>query len=351
MKKHFVLTELKDKIIIKFELQDKEQTIKIYDKRTKEVKTVCNLLEVNKLNFEYSKGIITVSKEDIKEIYFDILIRLNLESHIKISLEVEKIIYSEKFQENKGVENMESLAKVYVTNLGKYNEGYLVGKWFDLPCEDFEIKFNEVLKSIGIDGVEYEEYFITDWETEINGLEIGEYTNIENLNNTLLELVNNENYSEYFLKEIKTMVECLDYNLKEALENYENHQFIILDENEWNDEKNIAYSLVDSIGDLESTLGSKVGNYFDYESFGRDLRIGGDLDRLLQEYDSQTREEIESLDDGDIGEWVVNEVYGDIEHLGKETKEQYFDYESFGRDLLIGDYTICHNTKMAVSKY
>ena len=28
--------------------------------------------------------------------------------------------------------------RVFITNLGKYNEGKLVGKWLDLPCEDTE---------------------------------------------------------------------------------------------------------------------------------------------------------------------------------------------------------------------
>ena len=54
------------------------------------------------------------------------------------------------------------MINVYITNLGKYNEGYLIGKWLKLPATDEEIK--NVLKEIGIDGVLYEEYFFTDWE-------------------------------------------------------------------------------------------------------------------------------------------------------------------------------------------
>lgn len=36
--------------------------------------------------------------------------------------------------------------RVFITNLGKYNEGELVGKWLDLPCDDLE----EELASIGV---------------------------------------------------------------------------------------------------------------------------------------------------------------------------------------------------------
>ena len=57
--------------------------------------------------------------------------------------------------------------KIFITNLGRYNEGYLVGKWVKLPvCEDV---LDKVLKEIGIDEY-YEEYFITDYENEIIGI-------------------------------------------------------------------------------------------------------------------------------------------------------------------------------------
>lgn len=36
--------------------------------------------------------------------------------------------------------------KVFITNLGKYTEGKLVGKWLDLPCNNI----TEQLKSIDV---------------------------------------------------------------------------------------------------------------------------------------------------------------------------------------------------------
>ena len=38
------------------------------------------------------------------------------------------------------------MLKVYLANLGKYVEGYLVGKWVELPCDDIAAE----LKSIGV---------------------------------------------------------------------------------------------------------------------------------------------------------------------------------------------------------
>ena len=74
--------------------------------------------------------------------------------------------------------------RAHVTNLGKYNEGHLVGDCLDFPVthEDMSVKeaVNEMLCRIGVDGVLYEEYFITDYDCEIEGLTdcLGEYENL-----------------------------------------------------------------------------------------------------------------------------------------------------------------------------
>ena len=48
--------------------------------------------------------------------------------------------------------------QVYIANLGKYNEGELVGAWFTFP-----IDFEEVKEKIGLND-EYEEHF--HWRTQ-----------------------------------------------------------------------------------------------------------------------------------------------------------------------------------------
>ena len=57
--------------------------------------------------------------------------------------------------------------KIFLTNLGKYTEGYLIGKWVKLPVS--EEVLDKVLEEIGINEY-YEEYFITDYENDIVGL-------------------------------------------------------------------------------------------------------------------------------------------------------------------------------------
>lgn len=65
---------------------------------------------------------------------------------------------------------------IYLTNLRKYNEGELVGKWVELPISEDELQ-EELEEVLGDD----EEYFITDWEAP-NGFDIGEYSNLYSLN-------------------------------------------------------------------------------------------------------------------------------------------------------------------------
>ena len=73
--------------------------------------------------------------------------------------------------------------KIFITNLGRYVEGTLMGEWVKLPIP--EEKQTEVLNRIGINS-EYQEYFITDYESSMANLEISEYTSISEVN-TLAE--------------------------------------------------------------------------------------------------------------------------------------------------------------------
>ena len=63
--------------------------------------------------------------------------------------------------------------EAFVTNLGKYNEGELVGEWVHFPTTEEEMK--KVFERIGIGskgefGQVYEEWFITDYDCSIHGV-------------------------------------------------------------------------------------------------------------------------------------------------------------------------------------
>jgi len=91
---------------------------------------------------------------------------------------------------------MPALFEAYVTNLGKYNEGELVGEYLKFPTTPEEVQ--ALLKRIGIDGVRYEEIFITDFDGDVLGLydHLGEYENIDELNPLkTVELSTEQNYN------------------------------------------------------------------------------------------------------------------------------------------------------------
>ena len=54
---------------------------------------------------------------------------------------------------------------VWIGNLGKYNEGELVGGWLKLPKTNEEI--DKFLKEVVMLNEEYEEYMINDYATDL----------------------------------------------------------------------------------------------------------------------------------------------------------------------------------------
>ena len=152
-----------------------------------------------------------------------------------------------------------TLLKVFITNLGKYNEGELIGEWVSLPVDESELE--EVLERIGINE-EYEEYFITDYETEFDGLKVDEYSNIEELNELAEQL---ESLDEYALEKVGAIVEAYGADLKEAIENIDDYTYY-----SGKTLEDLAYEYVE-----EMNLPEFAQRYFDYKAFARDLGFDG----------------------------------------------------------------------------
>ena len=77
---------------------------------------------------------------------------------------------------------MATLFEAYVTNAGKYSEGQLVGETLKFPTTAQEVE--ALLKRIGVDGVRYQEIFITSFDGDVLGLydHLSEYENLDELN-------------------------------------------------------------------------------------------------------------------------------------------------------------------------
>lgn len=156
------------------------------------------------------------------------------------------------------------MMNIYLTNLGKYNEGELVGEWVQLPISNEELQ--EVFKRIGINK-EYEEYFITNYECDF--YEIGEYENIDTLNEIAEKIDNLDEEQEQVVKVL--MSEC-GYDLDDAIEKAENGDYRIY--SNCDNMTDVAYAVVEECDYLRN-VPENIARYFDYEAFGRDLGIEG----------------------------------------------------------------------------
>ncbi|HBE9445502.1 antirestriction protein [Clostridioides difficile] len=140
--------------------------------------------------------------------------------------------------------------RVYIANLGKYNEGELVGNWFTPP-----IDWDNLKERIGLNS-EYEEYAIHDWELPF---EISEYTSIDEINR------------------LCSMAEELaSTDIGEAISDIKKAFFSSFEELYEHKEDIVYYPGCSDMSDECNMLGEipeNVRNYINYEAYARDLEI------------------------------------------------------------------------------
>ena len=153
--------------------------------------------------------------------------------------------------------------KGYITNLGKYNEGELIGKWTDFPISEEDLK--DVLEEIGINE-EYEEYFFTDFEDNMFGF--GEYSSISEINSVT------EKYEELCNNYDEEIVNALlgEYSDLEDVENALNNMRVYYNVYDMED---VARKYVEDTCMLEN-IPSNIAEYFDYEKLGDNMEYDGD---------------------------------------------------------------------------
>ena len=147
--------------------------------------------------------------------------------------------------------------RIYIANLGKYNEGELVGAWFTPPVD-----FEEVKERIGLND-EYEEYAIHDYELPF---EIDEYTPIEEVNR-LCEMV--EDLPEYIQEELSELQSYFG-SIEELCEHEDN----IICHSGCDDMADVARYYLEESGQL-GELPAHLQNYIDYAAYGRDMELEG----------------------------------------------------------------------------
>ena len=226
----------------------------------------------------------------------------------------------------------------FITNLGKYNEGELVGEWVKFPTTAEELK--EVFKRIGIGqrddfGQPYEEWFITDYDCYVDGLydKLGEYENLDELNYlaSKLDEMSDSEYAQFqggmemgdhcgSLQEIINLTENLDcYEVYPHIEDYDDLGRYYIEELE------------------VMQVPEHLQNYIDYEAYGRDVAMDENGSFTDQGYVRDTGDRFCEYYDGERGsipdEYRVMTFQDD---LPEEEKSEWamdiaFDMDEFFR--------------------
>lgn len=152
--------------------------------------------------------------------------------------------------------------KGFITNLGKYNEGELVGKWISFPIDEDD--FIKELQSIGVkENTMYEEWFITDYDCSLFDMykAFGEYPSIEDINEAYEVFEDHE-------EEAAALFECYTSDFHEVMNILENENYVFY---EGMDMEDVAYEFVEEC----YNLGDFASRYFDYKAFARDLSFDG----------------------------------------------------------------------------
>ena len=226
----------------------------------------------------------------------------------------------------------------FITNLGKYNEGELVGEWVKFPTTAEEMK--EVFKRIGIGqkddfGQPYEEWFITDYDCYVDGLydKLGEYENLDELN-YLASKLDEMDQGEY--AQFQAGMEMGDHcgslqeiiNLTENLDCYEVYPDI-------HDYDDLGRYYIEELDVMQ--VPEHLQNYIDYEAYGRDVALEENGTFTDQGYVRDTGDSFHEYYDGERGsipdEYRVMTFQDD---LPEEEKSEWamdiaFDLDEFFR--------------------
>ena len=225
--------------------------------------------------------------------------------------------------------------EVFITNLGKYNEGNLVGEWVKFPTTEEELK--KVFERIGIEpgapdeyGGHYEEWFITDYDCYVPGLtevaQLGEYENLDELNylaSKLMELDDCE------LDRLEAAMEVADEtgNVKDIINLIDNPEKYEVYPGIENDE-DLGRYYADEMVYIHLT--DEVRDYFDYEAYGRDMAINDGGHYTSYGYVKDSQDPFKEYYNGEPEN--IPEEYRITEFVHDKKERTTMDYETFKQE-------------------
>ena len=226
----------------------------------------------------------------------------------------------------------------FITNLGKYNEGALVGEWVKFPTTAEELK--KVFERIGIGskdefGQTYEEWFITDYDCYVDGLYdlLGEYANLDELN-YLASKLDDMSQDEY--ERFQAAMEIGNHtgsiqdliNLTENLDCYYVYPDI-------HDHDDLGRYYIEELDAMQ--VPEHLRNYIDYEAYGRDIALEESGQFTDLGYVRDTGDSFHEYYDGERGsipeEYRVMTFQDDIpkEEISEWAMDLAYDMDEFFR--------------------
>ena len=222
--------------------------------------------------------------------------------------------------------------RIYVGTYAKYNDGSIDGKWIDISEYNTYEEFVDACRELHADE-EDPEFMVQDYENfpekwyHEGGLPTEEEFN--KINDFYLMDDNLKRPFEVYV----------DYTGNDSIEDFEEAY-----EGQFDSPEDFGYYCVENFGIPDS-----AENYIDYEAYGRDLTEywhQGDEDETDAEgepedpeyyYDNDGYKVMSYDSDREVGEQYIDDM-GGVEQMGRDELARYFDYDGWGRDLLVNDY-------------
>lgn len=222
--------------------------------------------------------------------------------------------------------------EAFITNLGKYNEGELVGEWVKFPTTSEELQ--KVFERIGIGskddfGNPYEEWFISDYDCYVDGLyeKLGEYENLDELNYLASKL---DELDDHDYNHFQAAMQISDYtgsikdviNLIDNLDKYEIYPGV-------ESNADLGHYYIEELGMME--VPDYLADYIDYEAYGRDVAINEMGQFTDYGYVRDTQESFTEYYDGDREN--IPDEYRVMDFMVSGEKERKtMNYETFKQE-------------------
>jgi len=205
--------------------------------------------------------------------------------------------------------------RIYVANLAAYNAGRLRGKWIEPSTDGDELR-EQVLEAIG--GNPDHEWAIHDYDSFPN---MGEYPDLDDVA-AMAEILEEHPYA--IVKAAMSFVWNNDRQDIDSLKEWLDEGYGI-----YESKRDYVEQLVDDMGGPSKLDKQTIDSYFDYEAFGRDVL----LDDIDEEDRERDRERYAGMSDSEVGESVIDDIYGD--KIPADLADRYFDYDAYARDVFM----------------